>query len=157
MKKTQRFKNQHLSIDSMRKLDTYLTRHGGVLHRPDYSRLRLVYPDNACWDLDSSAHFLDRYDPSLRTCYEQARGDFNVIVVNYQGNAPETKLIVVAPDQKTIDSIFDAMERYLAESVSLRGTQPGGKRFCRTGNRRGRKGREQTEGHPRHAGTYGRQ
>src|SRR5262249_36151241 len=105
MKKIQHFKNQHLSIDGMRKLDAYLTGAGGVLYRPEYSRFRLVYPDYACWDLDSSAHFLDRYDPSLQTCYEHARGDFSVIVVNYQGNAPETKLIVVAPDQKTIDSI----------------------------------------------------
>lgn len=129
MKKTQRFKNQNLSIDGMRKLDAFLTGPEGGFRAPDYSNFRLVYPDKACWDLNCSVHFLDRYDASLQTCYERARGDLNVIVVNYPGSSPETKLIVAAPEQKMIDSIFDVMERCLAESVVQ--AAPSRQRFCR--------------------------
>lgn len=115
MKEMRFFKN-HLSPQKMKEFDDFLTRPGGMFHGEHESRFRLVYPDDAIWNLKASAHFLPRYHPSLRVCYERHLNDMSVIIVNFQGEAPETKLIVAAPDQEIIDSILATMEKYLAQS-----------------------------------------
>lgn len=138
MERTQIFKNMHLSAEKMKEFDEYLTHSGGIFHEFHESHFRLVFPDNAIWDLDFPLHFLGHYQPSLRVCYERRLNDIAVIVVNFQGASPASKLMVVAPEQKIIDSIFGVMERCLAESVVK--AAPSRKRFCRRPVARIRKG-----------------
>ena len=116
MKEMKFFKN-HLSPQQMREFDYFLTCPGGMFDQPCESTFRLVYPDQFVRNFTTCAEFLAGYHPSLATCYERHLNGTSVIVVNFQGSSPESRLIVKAPDQRTINLVFKVMEKLLGESA----------------------------------------
>lgn len=118
MEKTQTFENMHLVPEGLLELNEYLTRPGGIFDEPHVAEFELTAPGNAQWEFTAFIDFLAEYEPLLDAHYERRRPGFQVIMINIaDSNAISSRITVMAQDSRTIDDIFNIIEKYRAVSL----------------------------------------
>jgi len=143
MRKTQIFKDMHLSTDGMKQLDAHLAGPGGIFEEPHYKEMMLVSADDAKWDFEESEDFLAEYRPGLFATYSRSRphAGVEVRIVNYtDGKDLYSKFVVQAPDKAAIQAIFDIIENCRAQHGMYLVRPRAKKSACRTHNHKGHKG-----------------
>lgn len=113
MKKVQYFKNAHLSIDGMRKLDAWLTGPGGIFEKPHLKWFSMVLPDGAQWEFDVAEQFLGEYRPGLSAIYTRGccSGGVELEIINNAGGENfDSRVLVRATDKPTIQAISEFVE-----------------------------------------------
>lgn len=131
MKKILFFKNAHLSIDGMRKLDAWLTGPGGLFVKPHDKWFSMVLPDGALWEFDVAEQFLGEYRPGLSAIYTRAHdcGGLELEIINSDAvENLDSRVIVRAPDKATVQAISE----FLGELPAILFAMPSKKRrACR--------------------------
>ena len=118
MEKTQTFENMHLVPEGLLELNEYLTRPGGIFDEPHAAVFELIAPGHAQWQFSAFNDFLAEYEPLIFALYERRRPGFRVTIVNFDDlNNVHSQVTVMAEDSRTIDDIFNIIEKYRVVSL----------------------------------------
>ena len=114
MKKEKTFKNMRLIPEGLKELDQLVTRMGGVVEVPHPNNLELFFADASLWEFEELKDFLEGYPESLAALYRRCCEGVTVKMLNFfeDGDA-YARFVVEAAERKTIQTIFELIEKYV--------------------------------------------
>lgn len=114
MKKEKTFKNMRLVPEGLKELDQLVTRMGGVVDVPHPNNLELFFPDKSLWEFEELKDFMEGYPESVAALYRRCCEGVTVKMLNFvEHEDAYARFVVEAAERKTIQTIFELIEKYL--------------------------------------------